>query len=111
MLTIDGRLHPAHLAVSRDWKVHYFSAQHGGPADDEERAFLADPSSVIGRDALDALENAAAILALDYAGFDFALDAAGRVVLFEANATMRIGTNADAIAAVQAMIAARVTSS
>ena len=111
MLAIDGRLYAAHLAISRDWKVHYFSAQHGGLADDEEGAFLADPQAGVGRDALHALERAAALLALDYAGFDFTLDADGRVVLFEANATMRIGANADAIAAVQAMIAGRVRSS
>jgi hypothetical protein len=35
-----------------------------------------------------ALERVRELLALDYAGIDFSLDATGRVVVFEANATM-----------------------
>jgi Flp pilus assembly protein TadD len=111
MLAIGGQLFPAHLAVSHAWKVHYFSAEHGGALDREEEAFLTDPQAVIGDDALRALQAAVALLALDYVGFDFGLDALGRPVIFEANATMRIGSNTPAIDAVRSMIAERAAPS
>jgi glutathione synthase/RimK-type ligase-like ATP-grasp enzyme len=106
VLTIDGNLYPSHLAISPDWKVHYFSAQHGEAEEREEQAFLADMESVIGTAALRAIEQAAELLALDYGGFDFSIDRTGRVVLFEANATMRMSTKAQ-IDAARAMIMRR----
>jgi len=91
-LFIDGALYPLHLAVARQWKVHYFSAAMAyEPAfRDEERAFLDDMPATLGAAALDALTRIARMLALDYGGIDFALDRDGRVVVFEANATMVI---------------------
>jgi hypothetical protein len=44
--------------------------------------------SVVGRRGLAALERIAAILDLDYGGIDFAVDARGDILFFEANATM-----------------------
>lgn len=87
---VGGRLYPLHLAVSAEWKVHYFSANMGEAAEHraEERAFLEEPDAVIGPVARRALESICAMLALDYAGVDFSLDAQGRAVVFEANATM-----------------------
>jgi hypothetical protein len=92
VMCVDGRLYPLHLAISRQWKVHYFSAAMADDAGyrEEERAFLDDMPAVLGPVAMDALARVAAMLALDYGGIDFALDAAGRVVVFEANATMVI---------------------
>jgi len=92
VLAIDGRLYPLHLAVGRDWKVHYFSAAMDAEAAfrDEERAFLEDMPGTLGPRAVAALQRIADALDLAYAGIDFALDADGRVVLFEANATMVI---------------------
>jgi hypothetical protein len=93
-MIVGGALYPLHLAVSAQWKVHYFSAETA--ANDahraEERAFLEDMPGVLGDPAMRALHGVAAVLGLDYAGIDFALDGAGRVVVFEANATMRIVT-------------------
>ena len=91
-MLVDDGLYPLHLAVSQDWKVHYFTA---GMADQpahraEDAAFLADMEAVIGRPAMEALARIRAALGLDYAGVDFALTPAGAVVLFEANATMVI---------------------
>ncbi|MGH7715208.1 MAG: hypothetical protein ACREML_04335, partial [Vulcanimicrobiaceae bacterium] len=90
IITVDGAIYPLHLAVSNDWKVHYFSA---GMADNpehraEEAAFLEDPRAAVGPRAYAALEQIVAALGLDYGGADFSLDSEGRVVLFEANATM-----------------------
>jgi hypothetical protein len=90
VLTIDGRLYPLHLAVSTEWKVHYFRADPRPEYGAEERAFLDDMHAALGPTAIAALERIAATLGLDYAGIDFAIDAAGQVVVFEANATMAI---------------------
>ncbi|HEY3916675.1 MAG TPA: tetratricopeptide repeat protein [Stellaceae bacterium] len=92
VMIIDGRLYPLHLAISRDWKVHYFTAGMVANAAhrEEERRFLADMPAVIGRRAMAALGAIAKTLALDYAGVDFALGADGSLLLFEANATMVI---------------------
>lgn len=90
VMFVDGRLYPLHLAISPNWKVHYFSAAMADHAERraEEERFLGDMRGAIGSRALEALERVAATLGLQYAGADFAIDARGDVVLFEANATM-----------------------
>jgi len=90
VMIVDGRIYPMHLAISRRWKVHYFTADMTDEADhrSEEAAFLADMPAVLGANALAALERIARELSLDYGGIDFALSPAGDVLLFEANATM-----------------------
>jgi hypothetical protein len=90
VMFIDGVLYPLHLAISRDWKVHYFTSNM---ADDaayraEERRFLEDMPGVLGDTAMAALRQICATLGLEYAGIDFALGVDGSVLLFEANATM-----------------------
>jgi tetratricopeptide (TPR) repeat protein len=92
VMRVDGTLYPLHLAVSRDWKVHYFTAAmaESEAYRAEEAAFLADMPGCLGRRAMAALEGIFGILDLDYAGIDFALTPEGEVVLFEANATMAI---------------------
>lgn len=92
VMTIDGVLYPLHLAISRNWKVHYFTS---GMAEDsafrsEEARFLTDMADALGRPAMEGLERLAAALALDYGGIDFGLSPDGRILLFEANATMAI---------------------
>jgi tetratricopeptide (TPR) repeat protein len=92
VMFVDGRPYPVHLAISRDWKVHYFSAAMAGDAAfrDEERAFLTDLRGTLGEAGWAALDRVARTLDLDYGGVDFAFDRAGRLVVFEANATMVI---------------------
>lgn len=92
VMMIDGRLYPLHLAISRDWKVHYATAgMHAqGAFQAEEARFLEHMSEVLGERAMAALHAIQQTLALDYGGIDFALDAAGNVLLFEANAVMKI---------------------
>jgi tetratricopeptide (TPR) repeat protein len=91
-MSIGGRLYPLHLAISQDWKIHYFSAAMADHSEhqQEEAAFLADMPGVLGPRALCALEEIAKTLGLDYAGIDFGLSPKGDILLFEANATMRI---------------------
>jgi glutathione synthase/RimK-type ligase-like ATP-grasp enzyme len=92
IMMIGGRLFPLHLAISRDWKVHYFTAAMAEQADHraEEDAFLADMPAVLGPSAIAALGQICEALGLDYAGIDFGLDGNGNILLFEANATMVI---------------------
>jgi len=92
VMLIGGRILPLHLAISADWKVHYFTAGMGANPQHraEEARFLANMAGVLGPVAMAALAAIDAALGLDYAGVDFALAADGRLLLFEANATMTI---------------------
>jgi hypothetical protein len=89
-MIVDGRVYPLHLALSRDWKVHYFSAAMADSPGHraEEAAFLADMGAAVGQRAVSVLERIGAALGLDYAGVDFAVAPDGRLQLFEANAAM-----------------------
>jgi hypothetical protein len=91
-MMIGGALLPLHMAASRQWMVHYFTADMAEQERyrDEEAAFLADMPSAIGPKAMTALESIQATLGLDYGGVDFAVDADGERLFFEANATMAI---------------------
>jgi len=90
VLFVDGELLPLHVAISADWKVHYFTADMAANAANraEDARFLADPAGVLGAAAIAALGRVRDAIGLDYVGIDFGLDRAGRVVVFEANATM-----------------------
>jgi len=92
VMMVDGRLYPAHLAVSQHWKVHYFSADMADNAEHraEDEAFLRDMPAVLGARAMSALEGIRDRLGLDYAGIDFGLDEQGNVLFFEANASMTV---------------------
>jgi glutathione synthase/RimK-type ligase-like ATP-grasp enzyme len=90
VMMIDGHLFPLHLAISSDWKVHYFAAEmaenESYRAQDAE--FLEHMPDVLGARAMDALAIIQTVLGLDYGGIDFGLSPTGDVLLFEANATM-----------------------
>jgi len=90
MLFVDRQPFAYHLAISRDWLVHYFSADMLSEPwkRDEERRFFEDPAGVLGRRALHAVAAIGRRLDLDFGGIDFGLLADGRVLVFEANATM-----------------------
>ncbi len=92
VMFIDGIAYPLHLAISPNWKVHYFSAaMEANPAcRQEEQAFLSNMPATLGEPAMTALAAINQTLGLDYAGIDFALNPAGKLLLFEANATMAI---------------------
>jgi len=92
VLFIGGKLYPLHLAISPRWKVHYFSADMADRPDHraEEAIFLSDMAAAIGAENVATLEQIAATLGLDYGGIDFGRDAAGNILLYEANATMAV---------------------
>lgn len=89
-IVVGGRLFPLHLAVSEYWKVHYFTADmsENEANREEDAAYLRDPEGAIGSRAMQALGSVAQTLRLDYGGIDFGFDASGKLVVFEANATM-----------------------
>jgi tetratricopeptide (TPR) repeat protein len=90
VMIVGGELFPLHLALSADWKVHYFTADMAEQAGHRalEAAFLNDMPAVLGPRAMAGLKGIAQALGLDYAGVDFGLGPDGEVLLFEANATM-----------------------
>jgi hypothetical protein len=89
-MMVGGRLYPLHLAISKQWKVHYFSADMRDHPEhrEEEAKFLADMPGVLGAKAMAALGRLWAVMRLDYGGIDFALNQEGEILVFEANATM-----------------------
>ncbi|SHL43662.1 Tetratricopeptide repeat-containing protein [Bradyrhizobium lablabi] len=90
VMIIAGEIYPLHLAISGDWKVHYFTSDMADKPDHrlEEASFLEDMRATLGDKAVAALERIRDLLGLDYAGVDFGLGPGGDVLLFEANATM-----------------------
>ena len=89
---VGGRTLPYHLAVASGWMIHY---EHSGMENHPERLaeemrYLDDPAGAIGAGAWAAVQAVGAAMGLDYAGVDFTLLPDGRVLLFEANATMLV---------------------
>ena len=90
VMFINSEMYPLHVAISSHWKIHYFTAEMADSAEHraEDAAFLENMAASIGPLAMQALRQIQSELGLDYAGIDFGLDDKGRVLLFEANATM-----------------------
>ena len=92
MFFVDRAPYPYHLAIAEHWLVHY---QTSGTPDHlvrlaEERRFLEDPETALGPAAMNALRAIGKRLDLDFCGIDFSLTPDGRLLLFEANATMLV---------------------
>jgi hypothetical protein len=87
---VDGEMYPLHLAISPNWKIHYFSADMAERPDhrEEEERFLTNMADVLGEKAMRGLRAIQETLGLDYGGIDFGLSLEGEVLLFETNATM-----------------------
>jgi len=90
VMSIDGKLFPLHAAISREWKIHYFTAEM---ADNplhrsEDESFINNMPAVLGSKVIQNLKRIGEVLDLDYAGIDFSIDRHGNLVVFEANASM-----------------------
>ncbi|HEX3548801.1 MAG TPA: hypothetical protein VHT53_00390 [Candidatus Elarobacter sp.] len=87
ILFVDGEPFAFHLAISPDWMVHYYNAPMAEHAwmREEEHAFLARIEDVFHGELAEALRETAALLALDYAGIDCAIDRDGKLLIFEAD--------------------------
>lgn len=89
---IDRQPHHYHLAISKNWLVHYFSADMLSEAwkRDEERQFLEHSAETLGPRAAAAVAAIGQRLDMDFAGIDYTVLADGSVFVFEANATMAV---------------------
>jgi glutamate/tyrosine decarboxylase-like PLP-dependent enzyme/glutathione synthase/RimK-type ligase-like ATP-grasp enzyme len=92
VMMVDGQLYPLHVAISSDWKIHYYTADMADNAHHRaaDAAFLENMPAVLGPRAMAALRDIQNTLGLDYGGIDFGLNERGDVLLFEANATMAV---------------------
>lgn len=110
VIYVDRVAHPYHLAISQDWLAHYATADMAPAARRaEELRFLADPGSALGERAMAAIGEIARRLDLDYAGVDFSVLPDGRVLVFEANATMLAHPESDAAFAYKNPYVERIT--
>jgi len=92
MVFVDRRPYPYHLAVSAHWMVHHHTSGMEGRPERiaEEARFLADPEGAIGAKAMRAVTAIGERIGLDFCGLDFSVLPDGRVLVFEANATMLV---------------------
>lgn len=90
ILFVDRRPFPYHLAISDHWLVHHDTAgmAQSRERQAEEARFLQDPQAAIGPRAMAGAAAIGQALDLDYAGVDFSVLPDGRLLVFEANATM-----------------------
>ena len=79
-MIVNRKLYPLHLAISRDWKVHYYTADMAQSARQSHQGepFLQDMASAVGARGMAALQHIADTLELDYGGIDFAVNAQRR---------------------------------
>ena len=98
MIYVDRRPYPYHLAIADAWLVHYQTAHMRELPwkREEERRFLEDPRAALGEGPYRALEAIGRRLDLDYGGIDFTVLPDGRILVFEANATMLVHLEEDA---------------
>jgi len=96
-ISVDGAIHPYHLAIHDDWKVHHFRTDMANQAAlrQEELAFLQEPSGVFDEAHQAALRSVAGATGLNYCGIDCSLDQEGRIVVFETNAAMLVHDEKD----------------
>jgi tetratricopeptide (TPR) repeat protein len=90
LIFVDRAVYPYHLAISKNWLVHYWRAEMTDRMQQEEVAFLSDFRSVFRGESGGVLYEIARRLDLDYAGMDCSILPDGRVLMFEANATMLV---------------------
>lgn len=97
VIFVDRKPYPYHLAISEHWMVHYVTSNMLSlPWKlEEERRFLENPAGVLGARGMAAIEAIGKRLDLDYGGIDFSILPDGRLLVFEANATMLVHPEED----------------
>jgi tetratricopeptide (TPR) repeat protein len=89
---VGSKIMPYHLAIGDHWKVHHATtrmAEHQW-MQDEESLFLDEPERFFSVENFAALEAIRSAVGLDYFGIDCGLDPQGRLLVFEANASMLV---------------------
>jgi tetratricopeptide (TPR) repeat protein len=90
LIFVDRKVFPYHLAITAHWLAHYWRADMAEWMKAEEETFLADFRQAFRGPAAEAVGEAAQRLDLDYGGIDCTILPDGRVLVFEANATMLV---------------------
>ncbi len=93
LLLVDGRILAEHLATADHWNIHHSNSRAYMRAHPEAQAleqdYLANPERHLGAIRLIALGEIADRMGLDFLGVDAALLPDGRLLVFEANPSMR----------------------
>jgi hypothetical protein len=110
VIFVDGEILPYHLAIHDDWKVHHFRTDMANHAwmRAEEESFLQDIGSVFDAARQDSLRAMARATGLDYGGIDCAVGRDGRIIVFEANASMLVHDEKDEVFAYKNPYIARI---
>ncbi len=89
---VDRRPYPYHLAIGEDWMVHYWRTDMRSVEwkRAEEAAFLHDWAGVFGPAGAAAVAEIGRRMDLEYGGLDCSILQDGRVLFFEANASMLV---------------------
>jgi tetratricopeptide (TPR) repeat protein len=89
---VDDQVLPYHLAICDDWKVHHVNTDMANQVwmQDEEAAFLNDPTLVFNEGHYRALRTIQERIGLEYFGIDCSVDTNGELLVFEVNASMLV---------------------
>ncbi|HVX76067.1 MAG TPA: tetratricopeptide repeat protein [Bradyrhizobium sp.] len=89
---VGGEVLPYHLAIGNDWKVHHVNTDMANQEwmQQEEAAFLNDPTVVFNPRHYQALHEIQRRIGLDYFGIDCSIDTSGDLLVFEVNASMLV---------------------
>jgi tetratricopeptide (TPR) repeat protein len=89
---IEGAIFPYHLAIGDTWKVHHVNTDMINQRwmQDEEAAFLDDPTLVFSPENVEGLRRISRAFDLSYFGVDCGLTPDGELVVFEVNASMLV---------------------
>lgn len=97
VFVIDGEIYPEHCVAHNHWNVHSSSRmtlmQNNQRLRQEEQAFVDDLSTVLSPAHQAIIKNIHKKLSLDYFGIDFSFTTDGELLVFEANAGMRVNTD------------------
>ena len=87
IIVVDGVPYPFHMAISKNWMVHYYNAPMAENAwmRAEEEQWMAEFESIFTLAQQRSLRDMAKALGLDYFGVDCAVGRDGRLLIFEAD--------------------------
>ncbi|MDJ0951839.1 MAG: tetratricopeptide repeat protein [Alphaproteobacteria bacterium] len=95
VFSVDGALYPSQFVVSDEWysqvstRIYRFMSENKWMIESAEK-FHSDPERYLGSEAFRAMNSVQEKLQLDYFGIDFTQLVDGSVLIFEANAAMRL---------------------
>ncbi|MGB0897869.1 MAG: hypothetical protein ACPGSN_01370 [Psychrobium sp.] len=97
VFVIDGEIYPEHCVAHNHWNVHSSSRltlmQDNEELRQQEQAFVNDLSTVLSPAHQATIKQIHKKLSLDYFGIDFSFTHDGELLVFEANAGMRVNTD------------------